>query len=479
MSRGPPHQRTIFAKLINASFGLLADQGGTIAVMMALVLPILVGGLGLGFEATNWYLKSRAMQNAADAAVIAAASNNGTNFDAEAKAVAAQYGFVDGSNNVTVTTSKSAICPTGANLNTPCYSVKISGIVPLYLSQVIGFQGDATLNDGRAKALSSTAVANLNTINQTICLLTLDTSGQALRTNGAPNSNFIGCTVMSNADAVCNGSNLNAWFGLAAGTSTDCGNRQRSNVPVVADPYSGMAENLPENTCTSYPQETGNGKNSTLPASNQWAGNLSISLSDTLTGVPSSKNYTGVMFCGDVQLTEDVTIHTPDDTEGAVIVIENGQLDLNGHTLRTADGSAVTIVFSGTNGSYLHHPSDNSVGQGGVFDIQASSSPKAPFPGIAIYQDPNLNTGVDFTYKGNNPQWLISGGVYLPKANITINGDVSQSSNGADCFVMVTNTVLINGTSNIYQQSPAGAGCKLAGLAMPTIKINGRGTLVY
>ena len=326
--------------------------------MMALLLPVLIGGMGLGFEVTNWYLKTRDMQNAADAAAIAAASNNSSNYDVEAKAVAAQYGFVDGQDNVTVTASNTATCPVGANLNPPCYSVMISSIVPIYLAQVVGYHGDVTLNGGQAKALSSTAVANINTIKQPICLLALATSGQALRTNGAPNSNFTGCTVMSNANATCNGSNLDAYYGLASGANSGCGNTGFSNVPVVSDPYLAMADNIPQNTCTSYPQESGSSKNSSLPASNQWANNLSLTLANTLTGTPSAKTYTGAMFCGDVQLTQDVTINTPNDTDGGVIVIENGQLDLNGHTLRTANGSAVTIVFSGANGNYGKRQAD-------------------------------------------------------------------------------------------------------------------------
>lgn len=479
MSRKLSQLRIALAGLFGATVRLRADQQGTVAVLMALLLPVLIGGLGLGVEISNWYLKTRAMQNAADAAAIAAASNNGSDYALEAKAVAAQYGFVDGKNNVTVAVSNSAACPVGANLTPPCYSVTISSIVPIYLSQVVGYQGDVTLNGSRAKALTSAAKADITEIKQPICLLALSSSGQALRTNGAPNSNFTGCSVMSNADAICNGSNLNAYYGLAAGTNTDCGNRMQSSVPAVNDPYLVMANNIPKDTCTSYPQESGNGNKSTIPASNQWTNNLSVTLANTLTGAVSGNPYTGVVFCGDVQLTDDVTIHTPNDTDGAVIVIENGQLDLNGHTLRTANGSAVTIVFSGTNGNYTHYPTDNSSGKGGVLNIQAPSAPSAPFPGMAIYQDPRLTTGVDVTYTGNNPQWSISGGVYLPNANVTVSGDVSESSNGADCFVMVASTVLINGTSNIYQQSPSGAGCKLAGLAMPTTTILGRGQLVY
>lgn len=479
MSRKLSQLRIALAGLFLATVRLRADQRGTVAVLMALLLPILVGGLGLSIEVSNWYLKTRAMQNAADAAAIAAASNNGADYALEAKAVAAQYGFVDGKNNVTVAVSNSATCPVGANLTPPCYGVTISSVVPIYLSQVVGYQGDVTLSGSRAKALTSAAKADITEIKQPICLLALSSSGQALRTNGAPNSNFTGCSVMSNADAICNGSNLNAYYGLAAGTNTDCGNRMRSSVPAVADPYLAMADNIPKDTCTSYPQESGNGKKSTIPASNKWANNLSVTLADTLIGAVSGTPYAGVVFCGDVQLTGDVIIHTSNDTDGAVIVIENGQLDLNGHTLRTANGSAVTIVFSGTNGNYTHYPTDNSSGKGGVLNIQAPSAPSAPFPGMAIYQDPRLTTGVDVTYTGNNPQWSVSGGVYLPNANVTVSGDVSQSSNGADCFVMVASTVLINGTSNIYQQSPSGDGCKLAGLAMPTTTILGRGRLVY
>ena len=90
-----------------------------------------------------------------------------------------------------------------------------------------------------------------------------------------------------------------------------------------------------------------------------------------------------------------------------------------------------------------------------------------------------MNNGVDITYKGNNPAWDITGGVYLPKSNVTMSGDVNKSSNGADCFVMIANTVLINGTSNIYQQSPYAAGCKTAGLTVPTATIPSRSQLIY
>src|SRR3974390_1551726 len=104
LSRQAPF-RIFFEKFAHELIGLRADRRGNIAVMMAFLLPVLVAFLGLGFEATEWYQDTRLMQNAADAAAIAAATNNSSNYDIEAKAVTAlpAYGFVDGTNNVTVT----------------------------------------------------------------------------------------------------------------------------------------------------------------------------------------------------------------------------------------------------------------------------------------------------------------------------------------------------------------------------------------
>jgi Flp pilus assembly protein TadG len=437
------------------------DRDGTVAVMMGGLLPVIVAGLGLGFELSNWYLQGRAMQNAADSAVLAAATNGGSNYATEAKAVTAQLGFVDGANNVTVTASNSAACPGGGNT---CYQVTISGVVPLYLTEVVGYSGDVSVNGNRMKTVSSAAVAKADPKKQPICLLGLSQTTQAVRTNGAPNSNFSGCTVMSDSASTCNGSNLNATFGLAHGTNNGCGNTQYSSVPVVTDPYSSLRTKIPPNTCSSYPQLTKHGSN--------WSGG---------TALTGTKNYSGsVQFCGDVQLTGDVIINTPDNVTGATIVIENGQLDLNGHTFRTSDGSAVTLIFSGqdTPGTnYTHAPTDKSSGQGGILNFQAPRG--GDFGGIALYQDPVLTNGIDLTYTGNNPTWDLTGLVYLPNSNVQISGDVSKSQYGDDCFVMVANTILINGTSNIYQQSPNGSGCKSAGLIQPTAIIPGRAQLVY
>src|SRR5438105_6679518 len=102
---------------------LIGDRRGNVAVISALVLPALMGSFGLGTEVASWYANQRAMQNAADSAALAAASNASANYDVEARAVTAHYGYVNGQNGVVVTASNTAACPAGgAN----CYSVTIT-----------------------------------------------------------------------------------------------------------------------------------------------------------------------------------------------------------------------------------------------------------------------------------------------------------------------------------------------------------------
>jgi len=421
----------------------LRNQKGATVIPIALTIPLLIGMMGLAGEASYWYLHQRAMHNAADAAAIAAATNAGSNYAAEAKAVAARYGFpVSGNITVDVTNPGSA---SGCKAN--CYAVTISDAVPLLFSKVVGYQGNATLNNVNMTSITASSVATAAKA-YSYCILALATSGaQGITSNGAPKADLAKCTVMSNNDATCNGHNLNASIGDAHGTNNGCGITQNSNVPKVDDPYASRASNIPADTCKSYPQKPAKKKDPALPASNLWKGAY---------GWSGNK-----VVCGDQQLTGDTTISASD---GAVLVIENGRLDLNGYTL---NGSGLTIVFTGTNSaSYQHILSGN-----GTLDITAPTS--GPWSGIAIYQDPKLTINVDISYAGNSPTWNITGLVYLPHSSVTFSGAVNKSSHGLYCFAMVVDNITINGTGSIFAKDNQ---CEAAGLTLP--QGGSRGTLV-
>jgi hypothetical protein len=132
---------------------------------------------------------------------------------------------------------------------------------------------------------------------------------------------------------------------------------QNSNVATVSDPYKQLASNIPANTCGSYPQIPAKKNDTPLPSSNLWSGNKVLVGNTTI--------------CGDLQLTADVTI----TSSNALLVIQNGQLDTNGFTLKTSSGSSLTIIFSGDNSSgYTHAPTA----------VEPSTSPpRIPAPGRA------------------------------------------------------------------------------------------------
>jgi Flp pilus assembly protein TadG len=469
---------------------LRKDQRGTVSVMMGLLIVPLVGALGIGFEVSNWYMTGRGMQNAADAAALAAATNGGANYDVEAKAVTAQYGFVDGTNNITVTASNTAPCPSGGNT---CYGVTISGAVPLLVSQVVGYVGDTTLNGAAAKQLRSVAIAKPTIQPQDLCMVALATSGaaQGIRTNGSPTANLNGCNVMSNTAAQCNGSNLGAHLGLAHGTSNGCGDTPMSNIGVVADPYHDRAVSIPplaNSGCPSYPQESKHGNTVTPPSPLPTTPPLPSKIV-TLNGGASSLNLTSGGYsydggkgatnnffaCGDQVLSADMVINAPAGSP-ATLVVENGLLDLNGHSLTTADGSAVTVVFSGdpTSNTYGHAPADNTNGNTGRLDLTAPNS--GPWSGVAIYQDPSLTSGVDVSAAGNSPTWNISGLIYMPHASVTLKGAIDKGNAGKSCVVLVADNFTISGTAGILKTDIGQ--CPQAGLTMPQAIVAGRSALV-
>ena len=454
----------IVTSVVNRLLRLRRDERGAVSIMMGILMIPLVGFLALGFEVSNWYLITRGMQNAADAATLAAAINNSTNYDDEARAVAALYGFVNGVNNVTIGVTNTATCPITGDQN--CYSVQISGYTPLLLSQVVGFQGNGNINGSFQKQLSALAVAKAGSPAD-ICLLALAGSGTnpAIQTNGAPTANMNGCDSMSYTGSNCNGHNLGLGISFTVGSSNNgCGAKQMTNQNKLnpPDPYftqiSGTiaAFPSPSTVCSSYPQETlkGNKPSGGTPQSGPIV-------------LPAGNTF----WCGDQVLTGNVTISTPNGP--AVLVIENGALDLAGFNFQMANQtSALTIVFTGSNtGGYNHTIFDNSP-NGGVLDITPPTT--GPWAGMAIVQDPNLtdtNGALDVSSAGNSPTLTITGLIYMPHATITLKGAIDKSNFGKSCVVMVADNFQISGTGGILKTDIGN--CGGAGLTIPQATVGG------
>jgi Flp pilus assembly protein TadG len=427
----------------------LSSRQAAIAPLTALLLVPISGAIAFSVEAGGWQYMQRATQNAADSAAIAAATVNntgatGTTSLLEARAAAAKNGFVNGAGNTTVTATQLAACPTGTTAGSTCYQATVTTTFPLLFSRVIGYTGDGRLGVAQTIKANAIAITAGGGTQQQVCVLALGPNN-SFTSNGGPKPEMSGCVLASNGNMSCNGHDLGADYGVAVGTNSGCGVTQVSNGKKASDPYAALTPNIPPNPCSSYPQEPQKNGDPALPASN------------VISGTAPSWDGTQKTFCGDVQLSGDVTLTGSNTT----VVVENGVLDLNGHTLMTASGAAATVVFSGTNSSSSSHYPTGS----GTLNIQAPSS--GAWSGLAIYQDPNLTNNVSLTYSGNQPTWDISGAVYLPNANFTFSGAVNKSSNGASCFSLIAYTVLINGTAYIFAGDNA---CGAAGYPTSSVK---------
>jgi Flp pilus assembly protein TadG len=494
------------------------DRRANVAVIFALALVPTLGVFGLGSEGSYWLLTQRAEQNAADAAVMAAAQagqadvnysraqgspSNPNSYVNEGLGVASNYGFTSagastGLTYVNVAVSNSAACPANSklvNLNpngsATCYEVTVTKNVPLYFTPLVGFHGSGTASGGiHYQTISATAYAGPVSAPASVCLLTAAEGGLGQGNgakaseggifNGNGNTNLVGCNVGSLTNLSCQGHNLNAPEGIANDTnggSAGCGNDQISDAsPPLTNPYAGNTPAVPADPCGgNYVQEssssvktlTGSFTSSTLVS----AGGLI-----SVTG--------GGAACGDLKLTGNVTL-----TSGnAILLIENGTLDLNGFSITTSGSAGLTVVFagSGTGNGISSTPQQYvSVTNGSASTINIAAPTSGTWQGYSIFQDPstinasnawvksetNGNKQNYITYNGTSPSWDLTGIVYMPYADFTLNGAIGKSSSGYECFVMVVNYITDNGGggANIFDPNLSNptSQCGLAGVTPP------------
>jgi Flp pilus assembly protein TadG len=439
------------------------DRRGNISVMVALMIIPLVGVMGLATETGGWFLIQRAAQNAADSAVLAAAQNGinnatGTTYVTEGQAVAADLGFTSGTNSTTVTPVNNQTCPAPLAGQTNCYKVTISRDVPVNFAGIVGYTG--TGGSGSQTIIAS-AIAGPISVPISDCITSLGTGSDSYRVDGGPSVDLSGCTVQANGGGKCSGTNAdgNVRYFFIAGTDSGC--EPTGGTGSVTDPYTSTypRTNIPANDCpnptqsTSYWQQsnnygtTGSGKGKTLslspntqPAANNWGSGTT----------PTA----GTVYCGDVTLNANATI-----SGSGTIVIENGSLNLNGHTLT---GTGVTLIFTGPNVGTNFSPS-HTPPTGGTLNISAPTS--GTWSGVAIYQDPALTSGIDWTSAGSSLNWDITGLIYMPNSNILFSGTINKATGGADCFAIVDWSFRVNGNVTTTEQQ---TGCAAAGLTPPT-----------
>lgn len=391
--------------------GIRRNESGFVAVTTAIVLPVLIGVVGLAIDIGSWYFTQRALQNGADAAAIAAALNNSSTYQAEAQANAAQYGFVDGTNGINVTALNNQTCPNG---QTTCYRVTISkSNPPQFFSEVLG---------NYLPTLTGTALATAETGGDCVLALNPTASGAVGLSGNASADLHCGLGIDSSSSSalqLTGNSSLTAASAQIVGNITQGGNStvsisyEQVDASLTANPYANVQ--IPSFSGCNYPGATITGSATLNPG--VYCGNISISGSGNVTLNPGT------------------------------YIVDQGSVTISGSP--TVTGNGVAIVLTSSTGSNI---GSFNVSGSPVLTLAAESAGYTgtdALPGFIVFQDPRASSSDSDNFTGAaGSQW--SGALYFPSQSVNYSGGATS---GPGCTQIVASTVTFTGTPTLYDST--------------------------
>jgi hypothetical protein len=394
------------------------DERGSYVLVVALMMPVLVGTAALGTEAVWWLYKHKNMQGAADSGAVSAATA-GMNLTAEANSVTAAYGYANGVNSVAVTVNQP---PSSGNYTRTLQAVEV--IVSQQQQRLLSslFGTDPVVISARAVALGNGGTG---------CVLALDpTASPAVAVKGGAQLNLIGCNLYDNSSGgpaldVTGTASVNANMVSVVGTvsgasSVTATNGIRTGVRPMADPYASFSPpTMPSCDPANYTINS-NGKTTSL-SPGCYSGNITINAGASLSLAP------GVYY------------------------LNGSNLSVAGNA--TLSGTGVTLVFTGYGTS---HWGTASIGSNANVNLTAPTSGSTQ--GIVMYGDRNMQAGTAFSLTGGSTQ-SFTGAIYLPQAALSYSGGNGTTTS---CTKIIADTVTFTGNSNV-QVNCAGLGTATVG----------------
>lgn len=405
---------------LKSGVSYLEDVYGGAAIIMALMTPIIIGGLAFGAEVGGWELTKRQVQNAADTAAYAAATQvrSGMESDvvaAAALAVAEVSGYKGDAAGLSVENPPSS-APNAADGTDPNGD---ASYVYVTLSQTANRNFTKFFAANNSITIQSEALAHVQN-GRPACVLALDPSASgAVSIGGSANISLTGCDVAANSIS----SSAILTNGGAADLDTNCIStvggvsdgggvidltecpEAIENAPVTQDPYRNVAE---PPACASY-QPVGN-----------------------FTAGPSPKNINSVgCWGGAAQTTLSVT-KTVNLNASGTYVFKNVNINLSGGGLIA--GTHITIYLEGT----------SSITINGNASLDISAPVSGAFSGIAIFGDRDSAGALDLS--GTSGVTVV-GAVYSPNSHITFIGDSSGFAPG-ECTQVIGGTVTFSGDAD-------------------------------
>lgn len=390
---------------------VVLDSRGGVLMIVALVLPILIGALGYGLEVAQLYMVRERMQNASDSGAITAArayaSSQSADLDEEARVAIAEYGF-QLSNGSTIAVNEPPTSGSYAGQE-GFIEVSISQPQPRSFSRIFGSTDIMVATRSVARVSPTPA-----------CLIALNaTAAGAVTISGGVVVNLDNCDAhvnSSNTKALkaSGGAALNAASAYIVGRSNLTGGAQinvtgnyQQNASPTSDPYASV----------------------TIPSFGG-CDRTNYSTNRTVTLTPG-------VYCNGINVSSggNVTLSP------GVYYIDRGSFNVSGGG--TVRGTGVTLVFTSSTG--FNYPT---VSISGSSILQLSAPTSGNFAGIAFYGDRNMPVGTTFTFSGGTSQ-NIAGALYLPRGKITWSGG---SSAYMGCTRVIGDTIVFSGQASLGAQ---------------------------
>ncbi len=390
-----------------AGYKLKRDERGSIAVLVAIIMPVVLMTVGIGVEASSWVVVKQELQRTADAAALAGAL---------------EYGIAGNAHNAAIAAANVAALNGAAGSAAPVWNTArqtlTSGLVTVQLgagvrnsknvavaatvSQTVPLALAGLMTTALSITLSATGWAETNA-NAQPCVLALDPHGNGVTVQGNPTLALTGCTVRSNASISTGGSASMTAAGFYANgmiTGSGINGTLHPNDGTSPDPYA-----------TDAAVQAG--------FANLLSGaGAAFSDKPNATTALSPGPYSGWDINGTVSLR-------------AGIYYINGNIVLGAQA--SVSGTGVTIVTSGA----------LSMTGGAALTISAAEADatSGAIPGVVFAS----NSTVATTFGGtSNPS--LTGVVYFPNADLSFSGNTGVA---AGCLEVIAKSVSFHGDSSL------------------------------
>jgi len=408
------------------------DDSGVSAVLVGLCLAAILGAAGLAVDVGLWYADRRAAQGAADAAAYSAAvdytksSSPSVAFStASAKAVAAQYGFTNGTGGVTVVVNSPPLNGSYKTGSATAFEVIITKPETLFLSSL--YINSASVA-ARAVALTGS--------NGNYCVEVLNTTAGASNltfSSGASGAtiNLPDCGIADNGPGSC------------AIQVSQSANIFTQTLAVVGNVCTGTGSSVTVSGTKTVPGATAlaNPYSSLSVSTVEGSTNMTCPNSTATSFATNGQTYAlspGV-YCSGFSVANGATVNL----SAGVYYVAGGTFSLAAGS--TLNGSGVTIILTKNGSAYA----TASIASGATVNLTAPTTGSTA--GVAIWADgagPTTNT----SSLGGGGSMIVNGALYFPTQTVNF---ANGASNSAACTQLIAYNVTFQGGANFANKCAA------------------------